>query len=446
MSIIIKNGYLITHDEKNRVIKDGALYLDEDLIKDLGSTDEIVSKYPEVDMEIDADGRVVMPGLINAHMHFYSAFATGMPLEPFPPGFVEVLENLWWKLDRALLKEDVYYSALLGYIQAVRSGTTTVIDHHASPSYISGSLNQIEKAGRELGVRSNLCYEVTDRNGKDGANEGLKENENYIRAKQKEGDDMFSGLLGLHASFTVDKDTLDHASQIVSELDTGIHSHLDEGTADMEHAKREYNMTTLQRFNSHDLLNEKAIFAHGIYMSPDDYNLLASSGANLTHQPRSNMNNAVGMLNLETLLEHDVQAGLGTDGMSADMKAEVMSGPLLQKHHRKNNTVGFIEPYNALIYQNPVIVQKTMGVKVGKLIAGYKADVMISDYRPKTPVNSDNTAGHFMFGVINEPVHSTIINGDIRMLNHLLVGVNENEIHEKARELAEGVWKRVQDL
>jgi putative selenium metabolism protein SsnA len=444
MNTIIKNGYIITHDYKNRVYSDGAIYFENDKIVEIGSTDMISNKYGQVEHEIDADGRVVMPGLINAHMHFYSAFATGMSLAPFPPGFVNVLENLWWKIDRALLKDDVYYSALLGYIQAVRSGTTTVIDHHASPSYITGSLDGIDKAGRQLGVRSSLCYEVTDRNGQEGAEKGLKENERYI--KKTQNDDLFSGLLGLHASFTVSNDSLDHAKSIVKELDTGIHVHVAEGKADMTHARENFDKTVLQRFESHELLNSKSILAHGIHLEDVDYGIMKKHDINITHQPRSNMNNAVGMMDFDKMLEKGVNPGLGTDGMSADMKAEVMVGPLLQKHHKQNNLVGFIEPYNALIEQNPAIIKKLTGVDLGKLMPNFKADIMISDYRPKTPISSDNIAGHFMFGIINEPVHSTIINGEIRMLDHKILNIDERAIHEKSMELAQGVWNRVVNL
>ena len=164
MVILIKNATIFTFDNKKSVVKKGAIVINEDKIEKIGPTNVLEKDYSE-DEIIDAGGRIVIPGMICGHMHFYSAFATGMPLPPFPKGFVEVLQNLWWKLDRALLKEDSYFSALNGYIDAVRSGTTTIIDHHASPNYIAGCLDDLEKAGKQLGVRSNLCYEVTNRNG-----------------------------------------------------------------------------------------------------------------------------------------------------------------------------------------------------------------------------------------------------------------------------------------
>jgi putative selenium metabolism protein SsnA len=430
-------------NQDNTVIKNGAVYFEDDLIKDIGTTKELEDKY-KVNEVLDAKGRVVMPGFICAHMHFYSAFATGMPFTPFPKGFVNVLENLWWKLDKALEKDDVYYSALLGYIQAVRCGTTTVIDHHASPSYITGSLDQIEKAGRELGVRSNLCYEVTNRNGDDEANEGLKENERFLRKCQTSNDDLMSGLVGLHASFTLNDESLQQAGDIVKNYDTGVHIHVAEGKADMDDARENYNSTVIQRLEKFNLLNSKSILAHTIHLEELDYPIIQKYRPNITHQPRSNMNNAVGSLNIWKLNEYGIPFGMGTDGMSADMKAELLNANLIHKHVTADNTVGTFEVYESLFNVNPKIIQNTTGVKTGRLIKDHKADIIISGYYPKSPIHSSNVLGHIMFGVINEPISSTIIDGNVRMQEGEILHINEKEISAKCEELAEGIWGRIQ--
>jgi putative selenium metabolism protein SsnA len=376
-------------------------------------------------------------------MHFYSAFATGMPLPPFPKGFVEVLENLWWKLDKALLKDDIYYSALLGYIQAIKHGTTTVIDHHASPSYITGSLNLIEKAARELGVRSNLCYEVTNRNGDEGADEGLKENEKFIKKCQSSKDDLISGLLGLHASFTVTDESLARSQEIVEKYNTGIHIHVAEGKADMEQARKEFNSTVIERLAKFNLLNPKSILAHCIHLEENDYPIIQKSKPNIVHQPRSNMNNAVGALDIWKLQEKNIPFGLGTDGMSADMKVELLVGPLLQKLTQGNNTIGTVELFNALFKENSRLVKSISGVETGCIDIGKKADVLITGYYPRSPINSDNVIGHIMFGVLNEPIATTMINGQICMNEGVIQKINETEIAEKCQELAPKMWERV---
>lgn len=444
MDILIKNGVLLTMDEGNRVLKSGALLIQDDKITNIGESSVFEREYSEADKILDAKGRVVMPGFICTHMHLYSAFATGIPLPPFPKGFVEVLKNLWWKIDKALLKEDIYHSALLGYIQSIKSGTTTIFDHHASPSYITGSLDEIEKAGRELGVRSNLCYEVTNRNGDEGAEEGLRENERFIKKCQRAEDDLIGGLLGLHASFTISEETMVLAQEKVEQLETGIHIHVAEGKADMTHTRQNFNSTVVERLQKYGLLNPKSILAHCIHLEDADYPILQETRANVVHQPRSNMNNAVGTLDIWKLKANNIPFGLGTDGMSADMKAEILVGALLHKHVCKDNTVGLPEIFDALFQVNPRIVQQIQGVPVGQLAVHNKADVIITGYYPKSPIDAANMLGHVLFGVIHESVASTIINGRICMEEGAIPNINEHEISERSQKLAENVWDRVE--
>ena len=297
MVILIKNATILTLDNENPVVKNGAIVINEDKIEKVGPSNVLEKDYA-IDEIIDACSRTVIPGMICGHMHFYSAFATGMLLPPFSQGFVEVLQNLWWKLDKALLKEDVYYSALNGYIEAVRSGTTTVIDHHASPNIISGSLDEIQRAGEQVGVRSNLCYEVTNRNGDQQALDGLKENERYLKKTQTSDNDLFSALIGLHASFTVSDEVLKSASQLEEKYNAGIHIHVAEGKADMNHAQKNFKKTVVERLNDFNLLNNKSILAHCIHIKDSDIPILQKTKANIMHQPRSNMNNAVGTLDI----------------------------------------------------------------------------------------------------------------------------------------------------
>lgn len=449
--ILIKNGTIFTLDKNNKVQTDGAILLNDNKIEKVGTTVELEKEYENsADKVIDAKKRVVMPGFICGHMHFYSAFAKGIGLKEWPVGpnnssdhFLDILEKLWWKLDKALLHEDVYYSALLGYIEALRSGTTTVIDHHASPAYIHGSLDEIEKAGREMGVRSNLCYEVTDRHGTDDENLGLKENERFIEKTSKNNDGMMSGLIGLHAAFTVSDSALEKSKELVSKYNTGVHIHVCEGQTDMKHSLEKYGITVIERLNKFNLLNNKSILAHCIHLDEKDFPIIKDTSPNIVHQPRSNMNNAVGSLDILNLGNKNVNFGLGTDGMSADMKAELIVANLIHKHVYQDNTVGTNEVYNALFTENPKIVERTMSVSVGKIESNYKADVIITDYIPPTPVSSNNVLGHIMFGVINGGIATTIIDGKIRMEEKIIPNLDEITVAKKCQELAQDVWDRM---
>ncbi|MFW9997399.1 MAG: putative aminohydrolase SsnA [Candidatus Odinarchaeota archaeon] len=442
MEILVKNGLLVTFDSINSVLKDSAVCIVDDRIEAIGKTSELIAESGDVDKIIDAKGRVVMPGMICGHMHFYSAFARGMSLRESPHGFLEILDKLWWKLDKTLLKEDAYYSALLGYIDAVKSGTTTVIDHHASPSYVTGSLDEIEKAGRELGVRSCLCYETTNRNGKDEAIEGLKENERFIK-KCDSSDDMMKGLVGLHASFTLDDEELEEASKLVQKHSTGVHVHVCEDKADLEDSLKNYGITVVERLDKFNLLTSKSVLAHCVHIMDKDYPLLTRTGSNIVHNPRSNMNNAVGSLNVFKLQENGLKFGLGTDGMSADMKDELLVANLIHKHVQQDNRVGTGEVYEALFKTNPLIVKKIFGVEVGALEVGKKADVLVTDYVAPTPLTENNVLGHVLFGIVNSQIRTTIINGRICMEERVIPGIDERVIAEKCEELAVKAWSRL---
>ncbi|MCE7736838.1 MAG: putative aminohydrolase SsnA [Candidatus Heimdallarchaeota archaeon] len=433
-------------DRSNSVIPRGSVYIENDKIVAIGPTQELREKYKNSEQFLDAKGRVVMPGFTCAHMHHYSAFATGMPLPPFPKGFVSVLKNLWWKIDQALDKDAVYYSALLGNIQAIKSGTTYMIDHHASPAYVDGSLDLLEKAARELGVKSNLCYEVTNRNGEEEAQKGLSENERFLKKHYGKNDDFISGLVGLHASFTLDDAHLERAAELEKEFDTGVHIHVAEDKSDMEHAKANFGSTVMQRLEKFNILNEKSLVAHCIHTEDLDLPLMKKYNVNVSHQPRSNMNNAVGTLDIFKVLEEGIDLGMGTDGMSADMKAELMVAPLIHKHNAQDNTVGTVEVYDALMKGNPRIIEKINGLQVGRLETGLKADLIISNYYPKAPINSDNVLGHVMFGVINVPVATTITDGKPRMIEGRILGINEYEISKKCQEIAPKIWQKVAEL
>jgi cytosine/adenosine deaminase-related metal-dependent hydrolase len=206
--LLVGNGLLITLDEKEGVRREGAVAIEGNLIKEVGDTNALKEKYPQASF-LDARGKVIMPGLINTHTHLYSTFARGIALkDPPPKNFLQILERLWWRLDKALTLEDVYYSALISLVDCVKNGTTTIMDHHASPFAVRGSLRAIARAAREVGVRSCLCYEVSDRDGEEIAGEGIEENAGFIEESRQAKDDLLAASFGLHASFTLSDRTL----------------------------------------------------------------------------------------------------------------------------------------------------------------------------------------------------------------------------------------------
>lgn len=435
--LLIKNAKVVTFDPDapfyecaDILIRDGKIEcIDPDGIDD--------SDVKTLEL---GENFVVFPGFINAHNHLYSALARGITLKTDPSqNFTAILEDLWWRLDKALDQESVYYSAMVGYIDALSAGTTTIIDHHCSPNAITGSLNTLAKASKEVGLRSCLCYEVSDRDGKERAFEGIEENASFIAENKNE---FLSGLFGLHASFTLEQDTLEKVSEKVNELQAGVHIHMCEDKADLKHCLETYSCSPLQRMNQLNLVNDQSIFSHCLHLLPEDYSILRESNANVIHNPRSNMNNAVGALDLQKMLEEDVLVGLGSDGMASNILPELSSAIWLQKHQSQRPEFGFMEGLNLLVEKNAQIVQKCWGINVGKIQPGAFGDFAIFEYDSPTPLHENNWAGHLVFALSLQKVYYTICHGRIVYENGTVPGLDVSEIYKQSRKVAAQLWEK----
>ncbi|HDS09220.1 MAG TPA: putative aminohydrolase SsnA, partial [Firmicutes bacterium] len=393
---------------------------------------------------LDAGGRIVMPGIINTHMHFYSTFARGMSLPGFnPKKFSEVLKGLWWRLDKCLTEDDIYYSALIVLIDAVKKGVTSIIDHHSSPSVIGGSLDIIEEAFIKTGLRSSLCYEVSDRDGISIRDFGIAENLRYLKKVQRKKDPMRSGLFGLHASFTLSDDSLARITELVSDLDTGYHIHTAEGIEDLEWAKKHGYKGVVYRLDNFGILRDKTILVHCIHISDNEIDLIKSRGACVVHNPSSNMNNAVGTAKLIKMVNKGVPIGIGTDGMWVDPTREYVNAYLLQRITEGKPSVGFMESFKAYT-NNSLIYNKVTGNKTGQLRKGFAGDVIIKDYLPPTPISEENLIGHFLFGITNSRTDTTICNGKILMEGYKLrLNIAFDEVYRRSNELAKKLWNRI---
>lgn len=441
-SILVVNGSLITLDEENGVIADGAVLIEGNKVKDFGKTSELENEY-EFDRRIDASGKVIMPGLINTHHHLYSTFARGMAVPGEPPkDLVEILEKLWWKLDENLTSEGIYYSAMVALIESVRSGTTTIIDHHESQSFQVGSLDEIAKAVEEVGIRASLCLGTSDRHGR--GREGLRENERFLSRLDSENSDRLSGMVGLHASFTVNNDTLDKSVQLAEDKDVGIHFHCAEGKIDQERNLEEHGQRVVERLDEHEVLGEKSIAVHGVRLGEEDLNLLEKTDTNLVHNPESNMNNAVGYADIPYMMKKGIKVGLGTDGMASDMLSQMRCAYLLHSHENRDPRIGFSEASEMLLKNNPDIVGRIAGWDIGEISRGSLADLILLDYRPPTPFNEETVLGHLMFGLVNAQVDTTVCNGEVLMEDGKLVGLEEELIFETALKVSSEIWSRIQ--
>src|SRR3990170_2911142 len=443
--MLIHNATLVSWDQTERFPEDQALLLRDGRIVESGGSTDLLARYLDEE-RLDAHGQLVMPGNICAHTHFYSAFARGLAIPGRAPrDFPEILRKLWWPLDKSLGEEDVRISALIYMVDAVRHGTTTVIDHHASPNFIDGSLDVIASAVEQAGVRAVLCYEVTDRDGPDRARAGIKENVRFLQRCRKGGvaSGRISATFGLHAGLTLSDETLD-ASRSAVARDGGFHIHIAEHEADEYDSQAKSGLRVVDRLAKHGILGEKTIVAHAIHVDAKEIALLAETRTWVTHQPRSNMNNGVGVAEVESLLRAGVRVGLGNDGFSNAMWEEWKAAYLVHKVWRRDprrmqgGTIKEIAVTN-----NAGLAEAFFpGSAFGSLKPGGHADLIVVDYHPTTPMTPGNLVWHVIFGFHESMVSGTIVAGNVLMRDRQLLTLDEGEIAARARELAPGVWER----
>ncbi len=442
--MLITNGTVMTFGPDGRVIADGAVYFEDDTILDIGRSAALQARYPQAET-LDAQGKIVMPGMVCAHTHFYGAFARGMAIPGEPPAnFMQVLERLWWKIDRALTLEDSQYSALVALVDAIRHGTTTLIDHHASPSHIDGSLDALAEAATRSGLRVGLCYEVTDRNGPDGARAGITENVRFLKRLAADPDPKLGASFGLHAAFTVSDATLDACAEAAQGLETGFHIHVAEDKADEELSLAEHGMRVAPRLQRHGILGPQTLVAHAIHVDEAEMEIFAATGTKISHQPRSNMNNAVGVAPVETLLDKGITVGLGNDGFYNNMFSEIHTAYLLHKvAHGDPRVMAGDRLMEMAFANNAEIAGLFFPQPVGALAPGAFADIILLDYVPYTPLTDGNFPWQLIFGMDGSHVTHSICGGQLLMADRHLLTLDEDAIAARALELAPGIWDRV---
>lgn len=439
--MIIGNGKVITNDSLNTFIEDGAVRIQGNIIEEVGKLEDLKRQYPDEEV-IDVHGKVMMPGMICAHSHIYSAYAKGMSVSNPTTDFFEVLENLWWRLDRNLTLEDVRLNALTTYIESIQNGVTTLIDHHSGPNSVTGSLFTIARAAKELGIRTCLCYEVSDRDGKDIGEEAIKENMDFIKACELDDyDDMIKALFGLHASFTLSNETLYKVKETMEGFNNGYHIHVAEGIEDQYDSLKKYGKRVVERLHDFGILGKQTIAVHGVHTNQREIEILKVTDTSVVHNPASNMNNAVGAPPVISMISQGLRVGLGTDAYTNDMFESMKVANILHKHHLCDPTVGFMETKKMQFENNPKILNQYFNKSLGVLTKGAYADMIILDYDPLTPMNGDNWFGHALFGFSGRLVNDTMINGKFIMKNREIQTVDVHQIMAKSRERAKEIWK-----
>lgn len=440
--LLIGNGKLITRDKKTPFIENGAVLCEGKLIKQVGTTKELKEKYKSAEF-IDAKGSLIMPAFINVHEHIYSAMARGFNINGYnPKGFLEILDGMWWTIDKNLTIEQTKQSAIATYIESIKNGVTTIFDHHASFGHIEGSLFAIEEASKEMGIRACLCYEISDRGGKTKAQASIKENIDFIKHVKKDNSDMIKAMMGMHASFTISDKTME---QCVKEIPEGVgyHIHVAEGIEDLHACLKEHSKRIVDRLYDWNILGPKTLLVHCIYINPHEMELIKETDSMTAHNPESNMGNACGCPPTMELMHRGILTGLGTDGYTHDMTESYKVANVLHKHNLCNPNASWGEIPQMLFENNSKIANRYFETPLGILKSGAAADIIIIDYNNYTELNENNINGHILFGMNGGHVNTTICNGEVLMRDRKLVKIDEEEAYSKIRKESAKLWKKI---
>lgn len=440
--LVIGNGKVVTRNAVCPFIENGAVAIDGEKICRVGDAGEIRSLYPDAEY-IDAKGGLIMPAFINVHEHIYSAFARGLSVKGYnPKGFLDILDGMWWTIDRNLTLKDTYLSAMATYIDCIKNGVTTIFDHHASFGSIGGSLFEIEKAAKETGVRSCLCYEVSDRDGMDKAKASVMENAEFIRHALKDDTGMIAGMMGMHAQFTISDETMELAAANKPD-EVGYHIHVAEGIEDLHHCLKHYGKRIVDRLMDCGILGEKTLLGHCIYINPHEMDLIKETNTMVVHNPESNMGNACGCPPTMELVHRGILTGLGTDGYTHDMMESFKVANVLHKHHLCDPTTAWAEVPQMLFENNAKIAGRYFEPELGVLKEGAAGDVIVVAYDPLTPLDAGNINGHLVFGVTGRDVVTTVANGKVLMKDRKLTQIDEEKVMADCRQAAKELADRI---
>ena len=440
--LLVGNGQLITRDPEFPYLKDGAVVIDGEVIKDVGSLADMKKAYPDAEF-VDAKGGVIMPGLINAHTHIYSGLARGLAIEGHnPTNFFEILDGMWWNIDRHLTIDGTKASAYATILDCIRDGVTTIFDHHASFCEIPGSLFAIKDVAKELGMRSCLCYEVSERDGEQKTMEAIKENADFAKWAIKEDDDMIKAMFGGHALFTLSDKTFEEMVKANDGM-TGFHIHVAEGMNDVYDSLRNYGCRPVNRLLYNGILGERTLLGHCIHVSPAEMDIIKETGTMVVNNPESNMGNAVGCAPVLQMMQKGITVGMGTDAYTHDMLESMKVFLIIQRHNAALPNVAWGEDVTMQFTNNRLIAEKYFGVPLGILKEGAAADVIVMDYKPFTPFSDANIDGHMLFGMNGRNCRTTVINGRLLYHDRKFVDLDEESINARILEQSKLLWAKL---
>ena len=437
--LLIGNGRVITRDPENPYLQNGAVVTEGAKIKAVGDCDALKKAYPDAQF-VDAAGGIIMPGLINAHTHIYSGLARGLAVSGYnPANFLEILEGMWWNIDRHLTLDGTKASAYATILDCIRNGVTTIFDHHASFGEIPGSLFAIRDVAKETGMRACLCYEVSERDGEEKTEQGIRENADFAAWAREAGDPMIKAMFGGHALFTISDRTFEKMVEANNGM-TGFHIHVAEGMNDVYDSLRNYGCRPVNRLLYNGILGERTLLGHCIHVSPAEMDIIRETGTMVVNNPESNMGNAVGCAPVLQMMKKGITVGMGTDAYTHDMLESMKVFLIIQRHNAAQPNVAWGEDVTMQFANNRTIAEKYFGVPLGILKEGSAADVIVMDYKPFTPFDDSNIDGHMLFGMNGRNCRTTVINGRLLYHDRRFTDLDEERINAWTLEQSKLLW------
>ena len=416
-------------------IENGYVVFDKQIVK-VGKMEDFKNDCYQV---VDAKGQLLLPNFVCNHAHIYSIFARGLVLPFHPNNFLEILEQMWWKMDAKIDNKTTFYSGLCAGKEFIENGVTTIIDHHASGTDIIGSLRMLKKSLVDIhGLRAILCFETSDRY---PVAKCIKENMSFL---EKNKNSHIAGLFGMHASMTLSDKTL---AAIQKQLGNNpIHIHVAESKMDEDDSQSKYGMAIMERLNKYHLVNPNSLIVHGVTISDKELDIVKANNAYMVVNTTSNMNNAVGLPDINKYLMHGIKVLVGNDGLSSNMATEYLNA--FYTTHLLNGTpnamgLGQIQD---MINNSYEYAGNMLGIKLGKMEPGYEADFMLMPYEPFTTMDDTNAFGHIFYGIFPSlRPNDVYVEGKMLLHNRKTANRKAMKLFKDSSDVSSDLWKRIKE-
>lgn len=440
--ILVGNGRLITRDPNKPYIDSGAVVIRGNKVLETGPYNYIRDKYPEAEF-IDADGGIIMPGLINAHAHIYKAIALGLYIDGnHQKNYAEAIDGTWWSSDRRLSIGGIKACAYAIFLDSIRNGVTTVFVNHASFAAVPDSLFAIKDAANELGIRLCLCYEVSERNGSRKCDEIIRENSEYAAWSRQYGKGMTVAMFGVHGLYTVSDGTLQKITS-GSRNETGCHVHFSDRKRELTECLNNYGCRPVERLMNNGIIGDKTVLANCSNLHQSELDLIVETGTMVVCNPESQISNAEGRAATLRMLKKGVLIGLGSDTYSHDMIESLKTANLINRHDMMIKLRSEGEVLKILSEDTSRLASRIFNKPLGVLKPGTPADIIVMDYKPYFPFSYENADIHLTFGMNGRCCRTTIINGKLIYHNRKFIKFDEDEINEKILIQSRKLWARM---